>query len=102
MSEIKYVTPSGLAHYDEKIKEVIDGKDKLKGDTLYYDEDKSELQLKSGEKVLSVVTIVNVNADTSAIEEALWQGYIPADFVLSDDSQLMTSDGEKILLTKSL
>lgn len=24
MSEIKYVTPSGLAHYDEKIKEVID------------------------------------------------------------------------------
>ena len=58
MSEIKYVTPSGLAHYDEKIKEFIDGKDKLKGDTLYYDEDKSELQLKSGENVLSAVTII--------------------------------------------
>lgn len=28
MSEIKYVSPSGLAHYDEKIKAVIDGKDK--------------------------------------------------------------------------
>ena len=24
MSKIKYVTPSGLTHYDEKIKEVID------------------------------------------------------------------------------
>ena len=110
----KYINPSGLAHYDEKIKEVIDGKDKelsfdeynalsdddknngttyyvpdatlgsddvifsvddetlsatydnktielvdgnLKADTLYYDEEKSELQLKSGDNILSSVTI---------------------------------------------
>ena len=57
----KYINPSGLAHYDEKIKEVIDGKDKLKGDTLYYDEGNSQLQLKSGENVLSAVTIVGGN-----------------------------------------
>ena len=52
-----YVTLSSLKHYDEKIKEFIDGKDKLKSDTLYYDEEKSELQLKSGDNILSSVTI---------------------------------------------
>ena len=52
-----YVTLSSLKHYDEKIKEFIDGKDKLKGDTLYYDEEKSGLQLKSGDNILSSVTI---------------------------------------------
>ena len=57
LGTIKYLNPSGLAHYDEKIKEVINGKDKLKGDTLYYDEEKSELQLKSGDNILSSVTI---------------------------------------------
>ena len=56
---MKIIDYDGLAHYDEKIKEVIDGKDKLKGDTLYYDEDKSELQLKSGDEVLSSVIIVS-------------------------------------------
>ena len=61
----KYINPSGLAHYDEKIKEFIDGKDKLKGDTLYYDEEKSELQLKSGENVLSTVTIVGGNGGST-------------------------------------
>lgn len=68
MSKIKYVSSSGLTHYDEKIKKVIDGKDKLKGDTLYYDEDKSELQLKSGENVLSTAIIgggstIDISAD---------------------------------------
>ena len=61
----KYINPSGLAHYDEKIKEVIDGKDKLKGDTLYYDEGNSQLQLKSGENVLSTVTIVGGNGGST-------------------------------------
>ena len=42
------------------------------------------------------------SADTSAIEEALWQGYITAECELSDDSKLVTSDGENILLTKTL
>ena len=53
----KYINPSGLAHYDEKIKEVIE----RKADALYYDEQKSELQLKSGENVLSTITIVGSN-----------------------------------------
>lgn len=65
----RYINPSGLAHYDEKIKEVIDGKGKIlnetKGDTLYYDEEKSELQLKSGENVLSTVTIVGGNGGST-------------------------------------
>ena len=61
----KYINLSGLAHYDEKIKEVIDGKDKLKGDTLYYDEGNSQLQLKSGENVLSTVTIVGGNGGST-------------------------------------
>ena len=64
----KYINPSGLAHYDEKIKEFIDGKDKLKGDTLYYDEDKSELQLKSGESILSTVIIVGGSSGGSTIK----------------------------------
>lgn len=57
----KYINPSGLAHYDEKIKEVID----LKANALYYDEQKSELQLKSGENVLSTVTIVGGNGGST-------------------------------------
>ena len=57
----RYINPSGLAHYDEKIKEVIDGK----ADALYYDEQKSELQLKSGENVLSTVTIVGGNGGST-------------------------------------
>ena len=66
----KYINPSGLAHYDEKIKEFIDGKDKLKGDTLYYNEEKSELQLKSGENVLSTVIIVGGSSGGSTIKVA--------------------------------
>lgn len=61
----RYINPSGLAHYDKKIKEVIDGKDNLKADALYYDEQKSELQLKSGENVLSTVTIVGGNGGST-------------------------------------
>lgn len=62
---MKIIDYDGLAHYDEKIKEVIDGKDKLKGDTLYYDEGNSQLQLKSGENVLSTVTIVGGNGGST-------------------------------------
>lgn len=40
--------------------------------------------------------------DTTAIEEMLWQGQIAAECQLSDDSQLVTSDGESILLTKKI
>ena len=36
-----------------------------KGDTLYYDEEKSELQLKSGENVVSAVTIVGGNGGST-------------------------------------
>ena len=45
---------------------------------------------------------VKEDCDTTAIEEMLWQGQIAAECQLSDDSQLVTSDGESILLTKKI
>lgn len=40
--------------------------------------------------------------DFTKIEEMLWKGYVTADCALSDNSQLVTSNGEGILLTKPL
>ena len=108
MSEIKYLSPSGLTHYDEKIKEFIDGKDKLKGDTLYYDEDKSELQLKSGDEVLSSVTIVSgrntsfllgepSSAQLTNLDEAVEIKWTDPDDVIIGGSTLATWSGTVVV-----
>lgn len=73
-----------------------------KADAISYDSSTGKFELLSGTEVLATATIKGGSADTSAIEEALWQGYITADCALSDDSKLVTSDGENILLTKTL
>ena len=41
-------------------------------------------------------------ASASEIENMLWEGMVAVKCVLSDDSQLVTSEGEEILITKSL
>lgn len=50
----------------------------------------------------AIETAVNVAlSETTYVEDMLWNGYITANCNLSDDSQLVTSDGENILLTKT-
>ena len=57
----KYIDLPRLERYHGKISEKIDGK----GDTLYYDEDTSKLHLKSGDVILSTVTIVGGNGGST-------------------------------------
>ena len=52
MSEIKYVSPSGLSHYDEKIKEVIDNRvEKVDGKGLSTNDLTNELKTKYDDAV---------------------------------------------------
>ena len=62
----KYIDLPRLERYHGKISEKIDGK----GDTLYYDEDTSKLHLKSGDVILSTVTIVGGSGGGSTIKVA--------------------------------
>lgn len=92
--EVKKLGPEGVGELWQKVFELVK---LLTGDV---DTSKGTLQEQINEITSGGASGGGV--DTSTIEEALWQGYITANCALSDDSELVTSAGENIMLTKTL